>query len=520
MTLLDVRGLRLATATASLVDGVDLRLGRGECLAIVGESGAGKSLTAKSLLGLLPSGVEMSAQRFEIGGVDARDLSPRAWGRLRGSKIALVSQDALVSLDPLRRIGAEVGEPIQVHEPSVRGAMLRERVTGMLRAVAMPEPEVRASSYPHELSGGLRQRALIASALAAHPTVLVADEPTTALDATVQAHVLGLLRRIADDGVGVVFISHDMRAVARVADRILVMKEGRIVEAGPAARILSMPAEAYTKSLVAATRHVPLSRKDEGSQRLFVAEGLSKTFGRRAAVDDVSFTLSRGRTIAVVGESGSGKTTLARMIVGVERPDRGSMSFQGKTWDAKLARGAARTRVQLVSQSPTGTLDPRWSIGRTLAEALGASGLPRARRAERITELLREVGLEPGLRSRRPAQLSGGQRQRVAIARALAVDPALLVLDEPVSALDVTVRERVLDRLRAIQDDRGLAMVFVTHDLDVVAGIADDVLVMAHGRIVEEGPVSRVFESPRHPFTRELLDAARPAVDHGGRPHA
>ncbi|MFJ4038992.1 dipeptide ABC transporter ATP-binding protein [Microbacterium sp. NPDC090007] len=503
-----VRGLRIDGPDGPLVRDLDLDVRPGECVAIVGESGAGKSLTARALLGLTPASTPVTAEVLHIDGVDVGRLTARRWRALRGRRIALVSQDALVSLDPLRRVGAEVAEPIHIHEPSVRGATLAGRVRAILERVALPEPDARARQYPHELSGGLRQRALIASALAADPAVLVADEPTTALDATVQARVLALLRRIADDGVAVLFISHDLAAVARVADRVVVMREGRVVETGPTAELLASPRDPYTRELVAAVSHEPLRRPPRSGPPLVTGERLVKTFGERRAVDAVSFAVHRGRTLAVVGESGSGKTTLARIIVGVTAPDEGTVTFDGETWSPRTARGAARRRVQLVQQNPWGALDPRWSVGRTLSEALAAGGVGRAARRDAAVALLDEVGLSPAFARRRPAQLSGGQRQRVAIARALAVAPDLLVLDEPVSALDASVRARILDRLRDLQRRRDLAMVFVTHDLEVVAGIADDVIVMKDGRVVDSGTVSCVFAAPRHPFTRELLAAA------------
>jgi peptide/nickel transport system ATP-binding protein len=508
MSGLRVRDLRIAAGEVPLVRGLDLDVAPGECVAIVGESGTGKSLSARALLGLLPRSLSWSAAALDVDDVDARALDERAWRRLRGRRIALVSQDALVSLDPLRRVGTEVAEPLRIHEPSVRGEALRVRVRNALARVALPEPDRRARQYPHELSGGLRQRALLASALAADPAILIADEPTTALDATVQARVLDLLRRIADEGVAVVFISHDLAAVRHVADRVIVLHDGRVVETGATADVLSAPRDPQTRALVAATRHELLQRAPRFDTPLVAGAGLRKGFGDRLAVDDVSFAVQRGRTLAVVGESGSGKTTLARLIVGVSEPDAGTLTFDGRPWSPHAARGAARRRVQLVQQNPWGALDPRWTVARTLTEAVAAAGVPRPRRRAEVDALLHEVGLSPAFGRRLPAQLSGGQRQRVAIARALAPTPDLLVLDEPVSALDATVRARILDRLRALQRERELAMVFITHDLEVVAGIADDVLVMKDGRVVEAGSVPCVFTEPRHPFTRELLAAS------------
>lgn len=503
-----LRGLRIDGPDGAIVRGLDLDVAPGECVAIVGESGAGKSLSGRALLGLVPDGLSWSADDLEIDGVAAQSLTGSQWRALRGRRIALVSQDALVSLDPLRRVGAEVAEPVRIHEPGVRGDALAGRVRSSLERVSMPDPDERARQYPHELSGGLRQRALIASALSANPAVVVADEPTTALDATVQARVLGLLRRIADGGVAVVFISHDLGAVARVADRVVVMHEGRVVETGVTAEVLASPRDPVTRELVAAVSHEPLGRAPRTDAPLFAARGVTKRFGERVAVNDVSFEVRRGRTLAVVGESGSGKTTLARLVVGVAAADAGTLSFDGHSWTPDVARGADRRRVQLVQQNPWGALDPRWSVGRTLLEAVAAGGVARPGRRRAVAALLDEVGLSPAFVRRRPAQLSGGQRQHVAIARALAVSPDLLVLDEPVSALDATVRARILERLLALQRERDLAMIFVTHDLDVVAGIADDVIVMKDGRVVDSGAVSCVFAAPGHPFTRELLAAA------------
>lgn len=500
MSALAVQDLSVAIDRRVLVDGVSFSVSPGECVAIVGESGAGKSLTASALLGLAPGRVTASV--LDVDGVDVRRLSESQWREVRGARIALVSQDALVSLDPLRRIGAEVAEPLAIHTRLSR-AERRERAIDLLESVAMPAPAQRARQYPHELSGGLRQRALIASALAGEPAVLVADEPTTALDATVQARVLALLRDIADAGTAVVFISHDFAAVRRVADRVLVMRGGRVIEQGAVTEVLDAPTEEYTRALIAATDHEPRSDRFGPFDRLrdrdavLTAIGVSRSFAGVPAVADASFTLLEGQTLGIVGESGSGKTTLARMIVGVERPDAGDLRWSGEH------------RVQIVHQNPLGAFDPRWTIGRSLREALAAGGVPRPRRSARVAELMAEVDLAPELARRRPARLSGGQRQRAAIARALAAEPDVLVLDEPVSALDPSVREKVLQLLARLQRDRGLTMIFVSHDLDVVAAVSDDVLVMQHGAIVEQGPVAAVFAAPQHPFTQELIAAAR-----------
>ncbi|MGM7696539.1 ATP-binding cassette domain-containing protein [Microbacterium sp. A84] len=497
MSALQVEGLSVMIGGAFLVENASFEVAPGECLAIVGESGAGKSLTASALLGLTPDSAHVTADVLTVDGVDARGFSDSEWRGLRGNRIGLVSQDALVSLDPLRRIGAEVAEPLAIHTRLSRGER-RTRAEDLLESVSMPDVARRAAQYPHELSGGLRQRALIASALAGDPAVLVADEPTTALDATVQARVLTLLRSIADAGTAVVFISHDFAAVRRVADRVLVMRSGRAIEEGTVADVLDAPQQDYTRELIAASIHQPRVDRFGLGEQVLVAVEVSKTFSGVPAVADASFTLLKGQTLGIVGESGSGKTTLARMIVGIATPDGGSLRWHGEH------------RVQLVHQNPLGAFDPRWTIGRSLREALEAGGVPRAARAARVAELLAEVDLSPGLALRRPAQVSGGQRQRAAIARALAADPDVLVLDEPVSALDPSVREKVLQLLRRLQRERELTIIFVSHDLDVVAAVADDVLVMQDGVVVEQGPVGEVFAAPQHPFTRELLAAASP----------
>lgn len=499
MSALEIRDLSIEIGGATPVDSVSFAVDPGECLAIVGESGAGKSLTARALLGLSPSGASVSATTMSVDGVDARTLDSRGWRSVRGRRIALVSQDALVSLDPLRTIGAEVAEPLAIHRRTTR-AQRRARVIEILKAVSLPHPEDRMSQYSHQLSGGLRQRALIASALVATPAVLIADEPTTALDATVQARILDLLREIAASGTAVVFISHDFAAVRRVADRVLVMQRGRIVESGTVEQVLQDPQHDHTRELIAATVHEPRVTDEAHAEPAFDAVAVSKSFGSTVAVSAASFSARRGRTLGIVGESGSGKTTLARMIVGVQAPDAGELRWHGTR------------RVQLVHQNPLGAFDPRWTIGRSLDEALGAGGVPRPQRAARMAALLAEVGLDPGLAARRPSALSGGQRQRSAIARALAADPDVLVLDEPVSALDPSVREKILRLLQRLQRDRGLTMVFVSHDLDVVLAVADDVLVMRDGRIVEQGRTADVFAAPQHPFTQELFGAtARPS---------
>jgi peptide/nickel transport system ATP-binding protein len=531
--LVRAAGLTVRFGSTVVVDSVSLSLAAGECLAIVGESGSGKTLTARALLGLLPDGAVLSADELLIDGVDGRRNSEADWRRIRGARVGLVSQDALVSLDPLRRVGREVAEVLEIHGDPVSGhrmprAALDETVATQLGRVAMPEPEERARQYPHELSGGLRQRALIASALAGKPGVLIADEPTTALDVTVQAQVLDLLSGLRDDGLGIIVISHDLAVVAGIADRVAVMRSGRIVEVGATGEVLSNPRHPYTRMLLAAAPRLPdasFPEPVEGSRPatssgngpipVLRATGLGRDFRRpdggvRSAVDDVSFDVLPAAAIGIVGESGSGKTTLARLLLGFDAPDRGSVTLDGQPWSG-VTEGRRRSRrgdIQYISQDPLGSFDPRYTVSRIVAEGLrGGSRLSSRTRATRIRTLLDSVGLDASLAGRRPHELSGGQRQRVAIARAIASEPRILVCDEPVSALDVSIQATIIDLLAGLRRDLGVALVFVSHDLAVVATLCDDVLVMRDGRVVESGAIGEVFAHPRHPFTRALVDA-------------
>lgn len=528
MNILSVQGLSISIGDRTVVDGVDLELAAGECLAIVGASGAGKSLTALSLLGLIPTGARVTAADFSLAAAAAEpEIRMRgalsaasresAWRRIRGDRIALVSQEALAALDPLRRVGAEVGEPIEIHQ-DLPAAERDVRVRGLLARVAVPHPEQRVRQLPGELSGGLRQRALIASALAASPTVLLADEPTTALDASVRMRVLALLREIVDAGTSLILVSHDMAAVARVADRVAVMDAGRIVETGPTAEILAAPRHAVTRALIAAAAPVAPRPGRPAGEIVLTGDRLHRAYPGPGTGDappqgvfDVSLTLQRGRTLGIVGESGAGKTTLARLLLGLETPDAGSVQLAGEPWNPlpERARRGRRRRIQLVPQNPAAAFDPRWSIGRGLREALAVAGV---RDRERVGELLRLVELDPALAARRPRELSGGQRQRAALARALATGADILILDEPLSALDVAVQRKMLALLERLQDELGLAIALISHDLAVVRRLADEVLVLRDGRAVEHGSVRSVLEDPQHPFTRELIAASTLAI--------
>lgn len=507
MRAVDVQNLTVRFGDVTRVRNVDLHVESGEILAVVGESGAGKSLLVSALLGLTPAAAVTTATALSIGGVDLTRASEATWRAVRGKQVGLVSQDALSSLDPLRRIGAEVAEPLEIHHMGSR-VQRRTRVLTALNDVVMPEPSVRAQQYPHELSGGLRQRALIASALVADPPLLIADEPTTALDATVQRHILTLLRALADEGRAIIFVSHDLSAVAHIADRIMVMRAGAVVEQGRAGELMASPQHAYTRELIAASTFAIESAAPERGDVVLKARGLSVAFGGRVAVNDVSFVLRAGTTLGIAGESGSGKSTVANVVMGSLSPVQGQVTLLNRGWtaDSEASRRSRRGLIQLVAQNSRASLNPRWSVRRTLAEALRAAGTPVNDAA--IAGLLVDVDLPADVAKRRPRQLSGGQAQRVAIARALAMNPRILVLDEPLSALDVSVQARILELLRRLQQQRSIAMIFISHDLRVVAGLAHDLIVMKDGAVVEHGDTRTIFQNPAHPFTRELLAAA------------
>jgi peptide/nickel transport system ATP-binding protein len=535
--LVDVANLRVTFRVGRVpvpaVRGVSLTVHAGQCVAIVGESGSGKSVTARGLVGLAGRTAEVTADRLLVDGADVRDLPERRWRAIRGRRVGYVLQDALVSLDPLRRVGAEVAEPLRTHGV-VPSSEVADRVIGLLRDVGVPEPAARAAQYPHQLSGGLRQRALIASAIAAEPALLVADEPTTALDVTVQAQILELLDARRRGGTALLLISHDLAVVAELADHVLVMKEGEFVEEGPTRQVLGDPRHPYTKRLLAAvpvahargtrlsvTEGEPVTRpRPEPSGRVVLeAKNLVRTYplpgrDRLVAVDDVSFKVFAGETLGLVGESGSGKTTVARLLLGLSQPDSGTVEVDGRAWrdlDGPDVR-AWRRRIQVIYQDPLSSFDPRYTVRRIVGEPLAVLGVGGELRERRVRELLDAVGLATEVLGRRPRELSGGQRQRVAIARALAPEPRVVVCDEPVSALDVSIQAQVLDLLADLQAALGVAYVFISHHLGVIYHVSDRVLVMKDGRVVESGDVEQIFTAPAHEYTRSLL-AAVPRLD-------
>ncbi|GAA4546167.1 ABC transporter ATP-binding protein [Pseudonocardia xishanensis] len=532
--LVRIRGLEIGYArrgrVAPAVRGVDLDIAPGEVVSLVGESGSGKTTIGTALLGLLPANARVTAGSVTIaapdGPAEVVGAKERVLRGLRGSVVGLVPQDPMVGLNPTMRIGAQVAGPIRLR--GVRGPQVDLEVVEALEQAGVDQPVLRARQYPHQLSGGLRQRVLIAIALAGRPRLIVADEPTSALDVTVQRRILDHLEGLVrDSGISLLVITHDLAVAADRSDRVAVLSHGRIVEQGSPRSILVAPAEAYTRRLIAAApglahggRIVPRhpEKREPTTEPLLRLLGVGKRYalprghgsGALTALDDVSLDLRAGRTHALVGESGSGKTTALRLALGLEQPSSGRVllggtDLTGLGW--KQTRPLRRD-VQLVHQNPFASLDPRFTIGQSITEPLVSFGIgDRRSRTARALELLEQVALPASYLDRLPAELSGGQRQRVAIARALAPAPRTVLLDEPVSALDVSVQEQILALLARLQEQLGLSYLFVSHDLAVVAQIAHTVTVLRRGRIVEEGAVAAVFGRPREDYTRGLIAA-------------
>ncbi|MFE9446921.1 dipeptide ABC transporter ATP-binding protein [Streptomyces sp. NPDC006739] len=516
MSLVQVTDLSVEFGELRAVDGLSFRLEQGAALALVGESGSGKSTVASALLGLHRGTGARVGGSVEVAGVDVRKATDDELRRLRGKKAAMVFQDPLSSLDPYYAIGDQIAEVYRVHTRVSRRAA-RARAVEVLDRVGIADAPRRSRSRPHEFSGGMRQRALIAMALACEPELLIADEPTTALDVTVQAQILDLLHTLREEtGMGLLLVTHDVGVAAESVDEVLVMRHGRVVEHGPAAAVLGSPARPYTRELLSAVPRVDAvrARSTASDEVVLEATGLRREFGRGkrtfTAVDDVSLTVRRGETLGVVGESGSGKTTLGRMLVGLLEPTAGRIRYAGQ------AHTGVNPALQMVFQDPVSSLNPRRSVGESIADPLRArSGHKDEERVRgRVTELLERVGLEAAHYDRYPHEFSGGQRQRVGIARALAADPRVIVCDEPVSALDVTTQAQVVALLAELQRELGLALVFVAHDLAVVRQVSDRVAVMRGGRVVESGPADQVYDNPRDPYTKQLL-AAVPVLDPG-----
>jgi ABC-type glutathione transport system ATPase component len=500
--------------------GVSFDLAPSEILCIVGESGSGKSLTALAIMGLLPNAVRRTGGSIILDGDELATLGEEALRRIRGTRIGMIFQEPMTALNPLMRVGRQVEEVFAAHGRHRRGER-RRRVLDLLEAMGLPDPDALYRAYPTRLSGGQRQRIMIAMALALEPALLIADEPTTALDVTTQAQILALIKtEQARRGMGVLFITHDFGVVAEIADRVAIMQSGRIVETGSARDVLNAPRDAYTRALIAAVPEADATAQPAlAGEPLLQVDDLAKSFllprrlfGRRRtrrAVDCVSLQIRPGETLGLVGESGSGKSTVGHCIVRLVEAESGSIRFDGV--DIRPLKGAAlrrlRKRIQIVFQDPFASLNPRRKIGSIVMQGPLIHGSARGAAAQRVAELLRLVGLDAGAVDRYPHEFSGGQRQRIGIARALALAPDLIVADEPVSALDVSVQAQVLALLRDIRMRLGLAMLFITHDLRVAAQICDTIAVMKDGRIVEYGPTAAVFRTPQHPYTRQLLEA-------------
>jgi peptide/nickel transport system ATP-binding protein len=511
---------------------VSLSLSANEILCVVGESGSGKSMTANAVMRLLPPGVAIDGGRILFEGRDLAGLTEPQMRKVRGAGIAMIFQEPMTALNPLRSIGDQIGEMFQLHT-DLGKAEIRDKVQALLEEVRIPDPVAAAKAYPHELSGGQRQRAMIAMALALDPRVLIADEPTTALDVTTQAQILELIRDLQKrKGTAVLFITHDFGVVAEIADRVAVMSQGRVVEQGTAEAVLGNPQHPYTKQLIAAVPPLKAPAPRElATETILAVEHVSKTYrsggflgrGQRVthAVMDVSLVLPKGATLGIVGESGSGKSTLARCLVRLIDPESGAIRIGG-TDIASLSKSELRAEtrhIQMVFQDPFASLNPRRKAGDAVAQGLIVHGTPRAEARARARELFALVGLDPAATERYPHEFSGGQRQRIGLARALALEPRVLVADEPVSALDVSVQAQVLKLLADLRQRLGLSIVFITHDLRVAAQVCDLVAVMKNGEVVEAGPIGQVFGAPQHAYTQALL-AAIPGRDFGVRSHA
>lgn len=523
--VLQIEGLSVALPKGAdrplAVENVSYSVNRGEIMCVVGESGSGKSMAANTVMGLLPKGVRPVQGSVTFEGQNLLALSEKQHRTLRGLKIGMIFQEPMTALNPLMRVGAQIAEVFEAHgqlSPRQRQA----RALELLVEVGIPQPEKAISAYPFELSGGQRQRVMIAMALALEPVLLIADEPTTALDVTTQAQILALIRDLQQRrGMAVMFITHDFGVVAEIANRVCVMRHGRIVEIGNARDMLENPQDAYTQALIAAipSNALPPHRAPATSAPLLEIKGLNKVFRSRGgwfkatrevrALDDVSLTLAKGETVGIVGESGSGKSTLGRCVVRLEHPDNGELLLDGVNF-SQLSGSALRRerhRVQMIFQDPYASLNPRTRVGMAIAQGPMANGTPKAAALRQAGELLELVGLGASAVTRFPHEFSGGQRQRIGIARALALNPELIVADEAVSALDVSIQAQVLELLESLKQRLSLSLLFITHDLRVAAQICDRIVVMQHGRIVEQGSAEQIFLAPQAAYTRSLLDA-------------
>jgi peptide/nickel transport system ATP-binding protein len=523
--VLSIRGLTIALPAggdrANAIEHVSFDVGAGEIVCLVGESGSGKSVTAQAVMGLLPRKVLVpTAGAALLEGEDTLHAPAARLRELRGTRMAMIFQEPMTALNPVMTVGDQIGEVLEIHT-ELSGAERRKRVRKMMQLVRLPDPDRLIDVYPHQISGGQRQRIMIAAALILDPALLIADEPTTALDVTTQAQILRLIKELQERrGTAVLFITHDFGVVSEIADRIVVMQNGRVVEQGTRQEILEAPSEPYTRMLIASVPSLtPPARPAKTGEVALSTEKLTKIYSEGAfpfrrrtvkAVDDVSFEIRRGETLGLVGESGAGKSTVARCIARLIAPTSGAIRIQG----VDIARMAERSlrphrkNVQIVFQDPYRSLNPRRTVGASIVEGPLNFGVAPREARRRASELMELVGVSPDALGRYPHQFSGGQRQRIAIARALAMHPALLIADEPVSALDVLVQAQVLRLLDDIRQRFGLAVLFITHDLRVAAQICDRIAVMQSGIVVEQGPTVDIYGAPRHPYTKALFEAA------------
>jgi peptide/nickel transport system ATP-binding protein len=496
---------------AQAVSDFSLALRPNEILCVVGESGSGKTIMARSIMGLLPPHVHVTAGEIRFEDENLLLASAARMRAIRGRRISMIFQEPRAALNPVKTIERQIGEVLCLHS-DLNARERRARILAMMKSVQLRDPQRLLKLYPHQVSGGQAQRAMIAMALIMEPSVLIADEPITSLDVTTQSQILALIRDIQSTRhMGVLFITHDFGVVAEIADRVAVMQQGRLVEFGDAKQILDASRHPYTQSLIAAVPTlVPKTRaRGEGAARVLTVANLNKSYHTVQAAKQINFSIGRGEVLGLIGESGSGKSTLARCITRLIEPDAGSVVLDGVDFTrlSHSALRAHRRRIQMVFQDPFGSLDPRQTVHQLITEGPIAHGVAREEATARMRALLDVVGLDPTAAARYPHEFSGGQRQRIAIARALALEPEVLIADEPVSALDVSVQAQVLRLLAEIRDRLDVAMLFITHDLRVAAQVCDNIAVMHSGEIVEYGPVARLYAEPQHPYTRELLSA-------------